>query len=64
MGPGGGAIPRQGSLTEQPNRPGANEKDAENLRAAERETELLESPIANLKEIIVIRGGKIILFHP
>jgi hypothetical protein len=39
MGPGGGTAPRKGSLTGHPNRPGANEKDPENLRAAKRENE-------------------------
>ncbi len=39
MGPGGETAPRKGSLTGRPNRPSANEKNAENLRAAERENE-------------------------
>jgi hypothetical protein len=145
MGPGSGAPPpKKGSLTGQPNRPRANDKDPENLRAAQRENEsartlaengydveqrplpnrygkkpdykingeyadcyapsnndprsildrvarkvnekqaeriilnlddsqvemgalkehLRENPIADLKEIIIIRGGKVILFHP
>jgi hypothetical protein len=144
MGPGGGAPPKKGSLTGRLAKPGANERSAENLRAAKRENEsarllsengydveqnpsprsnfkepdyklngeyadcyapstdnprsildtlskkvnkgqadrivlnlddsqvelealkkeILENPIANLKEIIVIRGGRIILFYP
>jgi len=40
MGPGGGAPPpKKGSLTGQPNKPRANDKDAENLRSAQRENE-------------------------
>jgi hypothetical protein len=145
MGPGGGApLPKKGRLTGQPNKPRPNDKDPENLRAAQRENEsarilaengydveqrplpnrygkkpdyklngeyadcyapsnndprsildrvarkvnekqaeriilnlddsqvelgalkehLRENPIADLKEVIIIRGGKVILFHP
>ena len=144
LGPGGGAPLKKGSLTGRPTRPRANDKDAENLRAAQRENEsarilaengydveqrpptnrhgknpdykingkyadcyapssdnprsildrvakkvndhqaeriilnlddsqvetgalkkhLMENPIADLKEIIIIKGGTIILFHP
>jgi hypothetical protein len=144
MGPGGETAPRKGSLTGRPTPPRANDKDADNLRAIERENEsarllaengydveqnpalrlnrkrpdyklngeyadcyapntdnprnivgriagkvdkeqanrivlnlddskveldalkkqLLENPIANLKDIIVIRDKKIILFYP
>jgi hypothetical protein len=39
MGPGGGAAPRKGSLTGRPTPARANDKDAENLRAIERENE-------------------------
>jgi hypothetical protein len=39
MGPGGGTTPRKGSLTGRPTPPRANDKDAENLRAIERENE-------------------------
>jgi hypothetical protein len=145
MGPGGGAPPpKEGRLTGQPTKPGAKDKDPENLRSIERENEsarllaengyeveqnpvselsrkkpdyklngeyadcyapstsnprsivggiakkvnerqaqriilnlddsqvtlealkksLLGSPVADLKEIIVIQGGKLLLFYP
>jgi hypothetical protein len=144
MGPGGGAPPpKKGSLTGQPTKPRAKDKDPENLRSAQRENEsarilaengydveqnpasinrkkpdyklngeyadcyapstsepfnivrsiakkvneeqatrivlnlddsqvalealrtmLLENPIAGLKEIIMLRGGRIVLVYP
>jgi len=40
MGPGGGALPpKKGSLTGRPAKPKPNDKDPENLRAAQRENE-------------------------
>lgn len=39
MGQGGETLPREGSLTGQPKRPSPSEKNADNLRAIERENE-------------------------
>jgi hypothetical protein len=59
MGPGGGAPPpKQGRLTGRPAKPGANEKNPENLRAAARENESARTLADNGYDVEQLRPGK------